>query len=329
MTDEVEYTSKLCHLRKYARNLGSFGLEIETESKNPYNLGLSNYWSTHSDGSLRDFGVEFIFKKPLDIDSNEYKNALKEFEDWTKLIKFENSTYTSVHVHLNFVEKDLTHLANFIVLYVLLDNVLTRYCGADRDGNLFCLKSENAEASVMLYRELFGYLSGDYQFKTVSTWVGNLNQNVYKYSSLNIVPLKNLGSVEVRTHPGTTDVKVIDRWVHILNCLYTAAQRYRDPREIMAQLRDRRTYIGFVKHIFGNYAQYFDEKTIDEDIGRNLFYAKYLVYGIKDWSKFGKIELPFRKFKERTVMGSVFVDAGMDQLLRDELYYESYLTGDV
>ncbi len=292
----------------YRPGMGAFGIEIETESKSAYNSPEFHYWTVHGDGSLRDYGVEYVLHKPLEY--NEVPKALLEFKDKTKGIKFnEKSTYTSVHVHLNFVDKDLKVLANFITLYLLVENVLTRYCGSDRDGNLFCLKVADAEDQLQQIRSLFnGVASGN--LKTAQRVISNLNANAYKYSALNICPLRNFGSVEVRTHYGTTDIDLIDRWVSILNRLYEAAQKYSDPTEIVKQLYKRSSFIPFVNHLFGDYAKYFDENTIDNDVHRNLFYVKTLLYEVKSWKKFGVFTNDSMKVGTVTISATTLQDAG-------------------
>jgi hypothetical protein len=327
MSEEFLTTLHSTSIKGHRTGMGSFGIEIETESKGAYDVPYISRWSSHSDGSLRNFGIEYVLAAPLSLDTPEYKEAIEQFRGVAKRYKFEKSTYTSVHVHLNFVDKSLVSLANFIVLYVLFENMLTRYCGPDRDGNLFCLKGADSEASIDLYRDLMVALTGS--LKGFQNFVYTLNQNTYKYSALNIVPLKQLGSVEVRTHPGTTDIDEVDRWVRILNCLYEAADRYRDPREILRQIRDRRTFIPFVNHIFGDYSKYFDEKTLDEDIFRNLFYTKYMLYNVKNWDTFGKFPLPKTSFKTVRTLTNVFVDAGMTDYAVNNIVFETIATEDI
>lgn len=269
---------------RYKKGLGTVGLEIETETKNTYEVPPMKYWTAHSDGSLRNFGVEFVLSRPLDPGSKEYAEALLEFDNFAKTKKFLDSTYTSVHVHFNFVDRQARHLANFITLYLLFENVLTRYCGPDRDGNLFCLKTQNSEASYMLYRDLLKAISEG----RAHNFIRNLSANRYKYSALNVVPLNNLGSVEVRTHPGTSQSSVINRWVNILMCLYNLAQKYNNPMEIMKKTIGLNDYGNLVREVFGSYTNFFDADKWDEDIRENLIYAKTLAYSVDNWDTFGE-----------------------------------------
>lgn len=296
---------------RYRGGLGAVGIEIETETKIAYDVPGFKYWTAHTDGSLRNYGIEYVLATPLDPGSEKYIAAMSEFETFAKAIAFENSTYTSVHVHLNFVDKELTSLANFITLYVLFEGMLTRYCGPDRDGNLFCLKTRDAETLYLLYRDLLKSIeSGRGQ-----PFIKGLSASRYKYSALNVVPLTNFGSVEVRTHPGVTDVKLINRWVNILMRLYTLADTYKSPLEILEMYRKMGTK-EFVNYVFDHYVKYFDEKTIDKDLFDGLIYAKTLAYAVDDWSTFGVYKEPARFVDEGVTFSADEYRRILDQIGR-------------
>ncbi len=281
----------------YKKNLGTVGIEIETESSNGYSLPDFKYWRAEGDGSLRNFGVEFILSKPLDPGSREYAEAMVEFDKFAKTQKFLDSTYTSVHVHLNFADREARHLANFITLYLLFENVLTRYCGPDRDGNLFCLKTKDSEASYLLYRDLLKHIASG----STNYFLRSLNAARYKYSALNIVPLGTQGSVEVRTHPGATSSAPVDKWVKMLMCLYELAQKYNNPVEIMKETLNLTNYRDFSRKVFGHYHASFDQNKLDEDVSENLIYAKTLAYAVADWSTFGEVVHTVERFQNESL----------------------------
>lgn len=270
--------------RLVSRLKGEVGLEIETEAKEPWSAPMPTYWLLEADGSLRQNGVEFILKEPLDIGSTHYLSALDEFAKIASEKKFiKDSAYTSVHVHLNMLDFELVHLMNFISLYVICENFLTRYCGSDRDGNLFCLKTSDAESS---YKN-FCYMASDISQGNGEIFFSHLNENRFKYSGLNIVPLRNFGSVEVRTHRGTNDIVEIDRWVRILECLYRKAKTFRDPVQIVNLFNNRFDYTNNINYLFGEYVKYFDQNKIEDDIDKCLYYAAAIAASVKNWEHFG------------------------------------------
>lgn len=286
---------------------GEVGIEIETEAKSPYDRPRSKYWDAKEDGSLRNVGVEYVLIKPLDHNSKEYNEALDEFDAFQKKIKFIDSPYTSVHVHLNMVDRELIHMANFITLYLIFENVLTRYCGPDRDGNLFCLKTKDAEQLYRVYKDLIYNIDQGLGAKHCTRLVSSH----IKYSALNIANLRTLGSLEIRTHGGTTDVKEIRRWVDILMCLYNKAQKFSSPVEIVNLFKDKKKNIDLVKLIFGQNADYFSKEHIDNDIDKTLFYAASIATTVKDWSKYPALASPKPLFKNRMVS---FNTASFDEI---------------
>lgn len=271
---------------------GEVGIEIETETKQAYDCPEFNYWTTHSDGSLRNYGIEYVLARPLDYDSKEYKEAMKEFATFAVTRKFLPSVYTSVHVHLNMRKKTLTQIANFITLYLLMEEILGRYVGSDRDGNLFCLKTSNAERNLTQIVSLFSSL-GTHGPQAVLT----LQANSLKYAGLNIAPLRNFGSLEVRTHGGTTDTILIHRWIGLLHSIYRAANNFNNPRSVFDSLK-RLGHRPFFDTIFGDLGKLLDTRFLKEDFDKTMWYAMSVADCVEDWSTLGqRVEKKQREVK--------------------------------
>lgn len=194
----------------YGNATGTFGIEIETESRSPFSYPYLNYWNIVDDGSLRDFGAEFVLKTPLS--QFDLQDALEEFKNKTSNIQFiQNSLTTSVHVHVNMLHESLKTLINFICIYYMFEQTLLSYSGASRTSNLFCLSLKDADS----------------HFESLLQFIEKLddesNNSLYaieqdcKYSSLNLGAIKRFGSLEIRCFRGTTDTDVIKDWVAILN----------------------------------------------------------------------------------------------------------------
>lgn len=264
---------------------GEVGLEIETEASQGYEEveNLRKFWRAEPDGSLRNVGVEYIFSRPYNPGSKEYEEALRLFAALAKKAPFVDSVYTSVHVHLNMNDKTLLHLVNFIALYWLFEEALTEYCGDYRNGNLFCLKTHNAEASYKNIQDLIRAIDAG----TGPTFVSRLDNNRFKYSGLNIVPLRNLGSVEVRTHPGCYDVNLIDRWVRILHMIYKKASTFANPVEIINRLYGYKGKREFFELIFEEYSQYLNLKDLDDKMKDGIWYATSIAGLVENWKDFG------------------------------------------
>lgn len=283
--------------RKYMKGTqlspdGDFGIEIETEAISEYRIPSFNYWTTHRDGSLRFFGVEYVLSTPLKL--SDVSNALEEFEKKTSKIKFESSVYSSVHVHLNITQMEMIHIANLITLYIMFENVLNRYCGPDRDGNLFCLKTQCAESVINHIVNLFKAMGTGHD--DGFTAVRRLREAELKYSAMNLYTLRKFGSLEFRTHKGTTDIGEILNWVKILNSLKVAASKFRSPDQILLEAKHR------------GYSQFFDSIFTPEqkrllwtgesegDIDSNIWYVLLLAKSAdwKSWPNLKKKPAPKR-----------------------------------
>lgn len=288
---------------------GVVGLEVETESMENYSLprDILRYWNTAPDGSLRQNGVEYTFLQPYTQGSPEYIAALNAFDALSKTVKFLESSYTSVHVHLNMLDKELVQVFNFIALYYIFEELLTEYCGKQRNGNLFCLKSSNAEFHHWTVKSLVSSISLGEGHRAVT----RLHNENLKYSGLNIVPLRTFGSLEVRTHPGTTNIEKIDRWVSILMCLFRAADKFEDPVQIVEYL-NKTTRINFLNEIFREYVSYLNTEDLSKKVKNGIWYATVLARATPTWKNFGEQKLEKKPSIDYRSMGRYYREAGLE-----------------
>lgn len=235
---------------------GTFGIEIETEVEkatsypegflNPKECGdtgqfvpeLNKYvkhydvwnksWKGVLDGSLRNFGVEYIVKKPHTYEG--ILHAVDEFAEYTKDIPFiENAPGTSVHVHINMQDEEVLTIFTYITVWTLFENLLIEFCGENRRTNLFALPTRVCEGNLSIYMQMVDqYLNRTQAFY--------MSEGAAKYSALNVVPLHKLGSIEVRTMRGTTDPDVLKKWLTILNDILVYS-RGRKPSEVLREYR--------------------------------------------------------------------------------------------
>ena len=273
--------------------VGEVGLEIETECAKGYTVpdSISKYWTIHNDGSLRHHGVEYVFAQPYNFNSEEYREAMKLFDQLTEEIDFLESTYTSVHVHLNMTNREVITVFNFMAVYLIVEELLNRYCGPDRNGNLFCLKTSNAEYNYIKIKEMVRAF--DQGAHVASAFIKNgLSQNSLKYAALNLYTLRQFGSLEIRTHPGTVDVKIIHRWVSILHNLLLFATTFKNPVEVVNAFSA--SPITFVENAFKQHASFFTASQLEltSRCSDGLWYATTLAAQVDDWASFGKAKEP-------------------------------------
>lgn len=272
---------------------GRYGIEIETEAKGlssyPKDFLVSaldpvtahSYWETPSipmwkavkDGSLRNFGVEFIFKGVYTYE--ETKKALDEFMIGTSKVKFlDGEVGTSVHVHCNVQNENLVFLGNFLTNLILFENLLVEFSGETRRANLFALPTKSAEGNLHNIVRMFKELEKG-NLRAI-----NHDENNVKYAAINICNLSTLGSIEIRCFRGTTNTNAIYQWVSLLNKIYEASKiPGLTPVGIMEDMR-RRPHEYF-SEVFGNLKSLlqtrdFERLLLSPKVSGNLFYASQL-----------------------------------------------------
>lgn len=284
------------YFSKVYRNLkpreGRFGIEIETEAKSKasYPEGFlkdsyhpvnatpcweipMEYWVAVKDGSLRNFGVEFILKDPLSME--DVQKALLEFKEKTKGVKFlSDQVGTSIHVHINVGTESLLFLGNLLTLLLLFENLLVEYSGETRRSNLFALPTKSAEGNLFSMIKMFERLEAG-----ELNCIAHADDNV-KYAAINISKLSTFGSIEVRCFRGTTDSNLIEQWVSLLNrIVLTARIPGLTPKGIISEVQRRP--MEFFSEVFGSkkhllQVRDFERLYLSPGISSTLFYARSL-----------------------------------------------------
>lgn len=203
---------------------GDIGIEIEVEGRNLPPLGMleNKWWGVHADGSLRG-GLEYTLVNPIKkADVNEVLTFLLDKEFKAPGVRVDHSPRTSVHIHHNRLGWRVQEIYTYACLYFIFENLLVRYAGNDRIGNMYCLGASDAEYLPMtLIQTLLN--------KTYLTGVGN---EEIRYSGLNFASIFKFGSTEVRLLRGTVEKAIITDWIDVLECLNIWAQKINDPKEL-------------------------------------------------------------------------------------------------
>jgi hypothetical protein len=235
---------------------GDVGIEIETEGRNLWHPEGSLVWKAEQDGSLRGENLEYIFKKPLPI--NDVRAAMQELNNGFEArgSKLDYSFRTSVHVHVNVGQLEFDALLAFMYAYLVLERVLTRYCGEERLGNRFCLRYEDAEG----LSEAVGLL-----MKHGANALREIPQDQYRYAAMNIDSLRKYGSLEFRAMRGTNDEDIVSNWAQVLVNLRDYAEALGNPQEVFEAVQ----HFGprkFAEQALGNMFEVFDHKDLESDI---------------------------------------------------------------
>jgi len=213
----------LANIYGFRAKRGLLGVEIECEGQRLPDR-VTDKWTIHNDGSLRN-GLEYVFAQPLTYDQamealDEFEATLQQYKTLPKM-----SYRTSVHVHMNVGDRTPLQVLNQIILYGIFEEILVDWCGPLRRGNLFCLRMKDANSLP----------------SKVKKWARNvqdpqiLNTDHLRYAALNMRSIFVHGSLEFRSMRGTTDKTLIRKWIDMLMCLYTAAEEFEQPNQIIEQ----------------------------------------------------------------------------------------------
>lgn len=223
-----------------------FGVELECEGKNidwDTTPEIVEMWAPHRDGSLRNYhgqACEWVFNGPATYNKSvERVNALFDYFEKRKA-KLVPSNRTSTHVHFNMGDKCGYQVVNLFILFTILEDILDRYCGEDRRGNLFCLSSRHAEEQVRWVSEAV-FDTGRLRFR---------DEN--RYCSLNLASLNKFGTVEFRGMRGLDKREDILSWLSIINelCDY-ACYKMNNPITLVEQISVKTPAV-FLSDIFSD-----------------------------------------------------------------------------
>ena len=227
-------------------------------------------WAKHSDGSLRGSNAEFVMKSPQNRkDISRYINYLKNALERNG-INILDSDRTGVHIHLNVQDWEITSILNFMILYLMLEIPLVKWCGENRSGNMFCLRSIDASHLVLMLNSVFE--KGDIQYITTDS---------YRYSSINPAALRKYGSLEFRAMRTPTDLSRINTWIKILLKIKDASLSFRSTSDMIDGL-SQNGIRPFIRSIFGYtlYKELIDnyEGDVEEDVLESVRLIQPIAY---------------------------------------------------
>jgi len=214
------------------------GVEIEVENV-PRPRKISDavddtLYTITNDGSLRNYGIEII-TKPIQA---QYIEQLLKHLYAALPERAEFSPRTSIHVHMNARDLTCEQLASLISCYIIVEKLLYYWIGTNRHKSIFCVPIQDTNLPINLesfltthnIRHLF--------------W--------FKYTGMNLLPLKQQGSIEFRQLHGTRDPDLIVSWISLLQCLFKYAVET-DSEKVTSQillLNTTSDYFQFLEGIF-------------------------------------------------------------------------------
>lgn len=264
-------------LNPVKRTKGEYGVEIEVEGRRlPIDLDPS-IWRIERDGSLRGSEAwEYVMPVPLSL------KGVRKSLDYLKLnykhnnSRIDDSIRAGVHVHMNVQSWTIKQLCSFVMCYYLLEDILVDWCGPNRSGNLFCLRTKDAE-SVM-----FALV------KAIETRnLRHISGDNIRYSSLNFCSLFKYGSLEFRSMRGTGDLDLIHEWVVILDDLKKGALSFTDPLEVITSMSGQGEMQFLQRALPTTYNKFSHIKDIDKIIRKAARRVQIFAYHI-NWASIAR-----------------------------------------
>lgn len=280
-------TTKIVEYFGLKAKKGEVGIELEVEGTSLPEAITG--WQNIADGSLRGESCEYVLKQPiaredvrkyLERVSKAYRNAGTQLQ---------LSNRTSTHIHINVQSFGFVQLFNMITIYLTLEELLVKFCGETREGNLFCLRAKDAEYLTILLEQIV----------TTGDWQG-LATNALRYAAMNVAAVPKFGSLEFRAMRGTDDMALIEDWTNILLCIRDAATKFESPVNVVETLSAEGEE-NFLNMVLGRYAERVQCKGMAEMIMEGVRNAQDLAYCVP-WK-----DVADTKKKSKFRLGSVVV----------------------
>lgn len=185
---------------------GEVGIEVEVEGNNLRSMfPRAVPWKAVHDGSLRGESMEYVLRKPLKREAYPLAlNVLRnQLEEGGSRVVYSNRC--GVHVHINCQELEISDVVSIITTYLCLEEVLVKWCGEDRVGNLFCLRATDAAGIIRYIQRLIDTKN-----------IGICGTDRIRYGSINLKALSTYGSLEFRAMRSDLTPGVIEDWVEML-----------------------------------------------------------------------------------------------------------------
>lgn len=306
------------------------GAEFELEATNHYpsleTLAAKKInFTRHEDNSLRNRGVEFVTHNPTDP-QQLIKDwvLLKEELKLTHTKIIEDSPRISTHLHINFQDRTLKEIINFVATCYILEDFIIYYAGDKRISNQFCLSVKDAEYQLENFNNLIS-----------QNIRGMGGENNYKYSNINLCSLPTKGTIEIRSLKGYPSVSQFANWVNIFKEIYeTCCKPNYDMQQNLMQEISREspfvwfknTYPRFFKCIHAE-GDGLTAEEINTGIFSNLRNIQYLLNRYQTYAE--KEELELQKNKQNpSKKKSAFLEEHPNQEFRDRLVRPPEFAGD-
>jgi hypothetical protein len=212
---------------KYLSSDKLYGVEIEVEGESLPSPDTSiKGWRVEQDTSLKtEEAWEYVTTGPDTLEG--VKTRLNALESKFNLLgsTIYNSVRAGVHVHMNVQDWNVKQIMTFATCYYILEDILLKWCGQNREGNLFTLRTKDAEYILFKLHDMLK----NRNLKLLET-------DIIRYASLNYLSLFKYVTIEFRGMRSTDDLNLIYKWVVILDELRQTSQQFNTPVDVVTAM---------------------------------------------------------------------------------------------
>lgn len=242
------------------------GIEVEVESFTVNRNPNGGVWILKGDGSLRNNGVEFI---TVPIAARYAPAALDDLLGHSLSKDCCFSPRTSIHIHVDMQSFETHQVMDTVLLYTLLESLFYKYTGRGRIKNIYCVPVFDT-----------AMLKG----QAVRSHLGVTTDQWSKYAGLNLLRLKDLGTMEFRHMHGTFDAHKVSIWIRLIIKLCTFARNAGSEyiRKLCQSAESSLDIPTLLREIFGSDADYLKYRSF-EDVRRGLDAVRLAFVADKSW----------------------------------------------
>ena len=234
----------------HSRKRSNPALSMYKDNRGNWMFG-GGFWQIKTDGSLRNNGVEFVTDK---LFGEDLIHALDELGEFLLDNSCSISDRCGIHVHIDVRDLKPEEYERLILDYIIFEKILFKYCGINRQNNLYCLPFCRSDH----YKRVMSDIS--HSIKSGKKFVGFIS-NFERYSALNLAATSKYGSLEFRQLPTTTDMSRVLDWINIIMCLKKNC--FDNNSDNLHKEISKHGFSNYLEHIFGKHSSILDDSEPD------------------------------------------------------------------
>jgi len=199
------------------------GIEIEVEAGDVLDP-VGGHWDYKHDGSLRgEYTAEYVTRPGFR--EGDVRQALSHLAGSLSDSDLKISPRCGTHVHVDIQRLSLEEMTKVLCLYYVLEPLLLRICGEDREMSPFCIPLAMSAWQV------------EWLTRFRSTGIMQVVENdAVKYAALNLACIWRFGSIEFRGLQTPDNLCEVETWVHIMLAIKEQGMQADNPADFITDI---------------------------------------------------------------------------------------------